>query len=211
MGEKLTVDPSDLRASAHAQDTIADAIKEPDQKAISDTKDAAASLKGWDLAAGLLEIADSWKPALDGLHARLKMGASNLRHTASSHDWNDQLVRQDFEDFDGDFDGVIVSAPASRQLDGPATHAATGSGPSGTTFQAPPPPGFEHFRDGQPGMPLYDPAGHSVGPQPGASSPSVDDMLNTGPAPMPTYEPEGIQGGPAPANVPSPAVSEDFG
>ncbi|UKY51943.1 hypothetical protein [Streptomyces inhibens] len=170
MSSKMSVQPGELRASAHAQSGIADDIKKPSDKAISETGTAADSAKGWTVAPALHMISETWKPALDGLHKRLLQGAGNLRETADNHGWNEDMVDQNFEDFNGDGVGVIASAPAY------------GGGPDSTGYA-----GLPHT-----GAPGTDPVREAVGeyqpPPPGTPSPSTDDMLRARPA-MPVYDP----------------------
>ncbi|MET9291310.1 hypothetical protein [Streptomyces sp. NPDC003077] len=97
MSGKTAVDPAELRASAQAEDAIADDMKEPNDKAVSTSKDAAQALTGWAAGKALQQLADSWKPSLDGMHARAKAGANNLRATASGHEWNEEDTYRDFE------------------------------------------------------------------------------------------------------------------
>ncbi|MCB5911443.1 type VII secretion target [Streptomyces pinistramenti] len=176
MSSNLSVEPGELRASAHAQSGIADDIKKPCDKAVTETGTAADSADGWSVASALHMISETWKPALDGLHKRLLWGAGNLRDTADNHEWNEDMVDQDFEDFDGDMEDVIMSAPAS----GPGP--ALGSGPGSPVYA-----GLPH-----PGAGGDDPVGDAVGayrpPPPGTPAPSTDDMLRAKPA-MPVYDP----------------------
>ncbi|AWE50440.1 type VII secretion target [Streptomyces nigra] len=100
MSRTTDVDPAELRASAGACDGIARTLKTPADKAVKESRTAAASLTGWSLGPALTEIATSWKPALDGLHARIEAGRDNLRSSADGHEWNDQRASQDFEKTD---------------------------------------------------------------------------------------------------------------
>ena len=97
MSQKLHVDPAELRASAGACDSISQDMKGPADKVVTETQTAGTSFDGWSIGPALAEIATSWKPALDGLHSRVKAGGSNLRETAKNHDWNEKRVEQDFE------------------------------------------------------------------------------------------------------------------
>lgn len=97
MSQTTNVDPAELRASAGACDGIAGTMKGPADKAVKETGTAGGSLTGWSMGPALTEIAASWKPALDGLHARVQAGGDNLRSSADGHEWNDQRVSQDFE------------------------------------------------------------------------------------------------------------------
>ncbi|WP_399086613.1 hypothetical protein ACGH2B_08700 [Streptomyces sp. BBFR2] len=94
---KISVDPGELRAAAHAEDSISEDMKEKNNKAISTAKDAGASLKGWSLSQALLTLANTWEPALDGMRRRATAGAANLRTCADGHEWNDATVSKDFE------------------------------------------------------------------------------------------------------------------
>ncbi|MGX1852595.1 type VII secretion target [Streptomyces sp. NBC_01456] len=170
MSSTMSVQPGELRASAHAQGSIAEDIKKPSDKAVSETGTAADSAKGWSVAAALHMVSETWQPALDGLHKRLLQGAANLRDTADNHDWNEDMVDQDFEDFNGDKVGVIMSAPAS------------GSGPGSTVYAGLPHPG-DRGNDQ-----VRDAVGEYQPPPPGTPSPSTDDMMRARPA-MPVYDP----------------------
>ena len=97
MSQRTDVDPAELRASAGACDDIARTMKGPADKAVKEAGAAGGSLNGWSMGPALTEIAASWKPALDGLHARVQAGGDNLRSSADGHEWNDQRVSQDFE------------------------------------------------------------------------------------------------------------------
>ncbi|GAB7031271.1 hypothetical protein JCM4914_27320 [Streptomyces platensis subsp. malvinus] len=165
----MSVQPGELRASAHAQSGIADDTKKTCEKAITDTSEAADAAKGWSVASALHMISKTWHPALDGLHKRLLQGAANLRDTADNHEWNEDMVDQDFEDFDGDKAGVIMSAPAS------------GGGP-GSVYAGLPRPGASGSD------PVREAVGEYQPPPAGTPSPSTDDMLRAKPA-MPVYDP----------------------
>ncbi|MFI8233121.1 hypothetical protein ACIGDI_30260 [Streptomyces sp. NPDC085900] len=97
MSQGTNVDPAELRASAGACDGIADTMKPPADKAVKEADTAGGSLTGWSMGPALTELATSWKPALDGLHARVEAGGANLRSSADGHEWNDERVSQDFE------------------------------------------------------------------------------------------------------------------
>ncbi|MCD0483944.1 ESX-1 secretion-associated protein [Streptacidiphilus sp. ASG 303] len=99
MTRDIEVTPAELRASAHAADGIAQDMKEPTGRAVRETTAAAESLTGWDLAAALRTVAETWGPALQGLHDRTAAGAANLRSSADGHEWNDDLVGRNFEHF----------------------------------------------------------------------------------------------------------------
>ncbi|QIK04753.1 hypothetical protein G7Z12_00325 [Streptomyces sp. ID38640] len=97
MSSKTSVDPGELRAAAHAEDSISQDMTDKNRKAISTTKDAGALLRGWSLSEALLTVADTWGPALDGMRQRAATGASNLRICADGHEWNDAAASKDFE------------------------------------------------------------------------------------------------------------------
>ncbi|MFE5185299.1 type VII secretion target [Streptomyces sp. NPDC056628] len=97
MSRTIDVDPAELRASAGACDGIAHTVKGPADKAVTESRTAGGSLTGWSLGPALAEIATSWKPALDGLHARIEAGRDNLRSSADGHEWNEERTSQDFE------------------------------------------------------------------------------------------------------------------
>jgi hypothetical protein len=97
VSQSTNVDPAELRASAGACDGIARTMKGPADKAVKEAGAAGSSLSGWSMGPALAEIATSWKPALDGLHARIQAGGDNLRSSANGHEWNDQRASQDFE------------------------------------------------------------------------------------------------------------------
>lgn len=86
MSQSANVDPAALRASVGPCDGIARTMKGPADKAVKETGTAASSLTGWSIGPALTEIATSWKPAPDGLHARLHAGGqpSGPRRTAMS-------------------------------------------------------------------------------------------------------------------------------
>jgi len=97
VSQRTDVDPAELRASAGACDGIARTMKGPADKAVKEAGTAGGSLTGWSMGSALTELATSWKPALDGLHARIQAGGDNLRSSADGHEWNDERVSQDFE------------------------------------------------------------------------------------------------------------------
>ncbi|MFH8345139.1 hypothetical protein [Streptomyces sp. NPDC018045] len=135
MSGKTAVDPAELRASAQAEDAIADDMKAPNNKALSTSKDAARSLQGWSIGTALQQVADSWKPSLDGMRARAKSGANNLRASASGHEWNEQDTYRDFEktgDQAQTQSGLqSMSAPASGPgvIGGPGAAGSEGTHP----------------------------------------------------------------------------------
>ncbi|MER5947731.1 type VII secretion target [Streptomyces sp. NPDC001904] len=97
MSDETQVDPAELRASAKAADAIADDLKGPASKAVKEADTAGGSFSGWSFGSALQEISTSWKPALDGLEARARAGAANLRSSADGHEWNDERTGKDFE------------------------------------------------------------------------------------------------------------------
>ncbi len=172
-------------------------------------------------------ISETWKPALDGLRERLLWGSGNLADTADKHEWNEDMVNQDFEDFDGDMSGVIMSAPASGGPPGADSHA---SGPQTPARGLPDPssPVVDELpRLGASGQdtlpPVYAEPGRPSGvdsaqartaeyqpPPAGTPLPSADDMLHAKPA-MPTYRPDGVFAEPGQAGTPTPAQHTPFG
>jgi hypothetical protein len=139
VSQSTNVDPAELRASAGACDGIAGSMKGPADKAVKEAGAAGGSLTGWSMGPALTEIATSWKPALDGLHARIQAGGDNLRSSANGHEWNDQRVSQDFEKTGTDT----------------ATQATPGEMPAALR----PSPGERH----PVGHPVGHPGGHPVG------------------------------------------------
>ncbi|MDQ8700922.1 hypothetical protein RCO28_00240 [Streptomyces sp. LHD-70] len=209
MAGELKVSPSELRASAHAQDGIADRVSGPSDKAIKDTGTAAEAMDGWSVSIGLKGIAESWEAALRGVHSRLAVGSRNLSETAKTHQWNEKAVAKDFEGFDGSYvDGEIMSAPASSTPGVSAISAPVDSGnAAGRGRWA---PGLDDFQDSRPVMPTYTPPVENVTRDPRASY-SVDDMRNAKPAPGSTYDPDEIRGAPAPYEGPRIDRPTDFG
>ncbi|WP_055590277.1 type VII secretion target [Streptacidiphilus griseoplanus] len=104
MSQDVAVNPADLRASASAADAIAEEMKEPNDRAVAETAAAARTMSGWPLAAALDQLATGWKSALQGMHDRVTAGAGNLRSCADGHEWNDDLVADNFENFDDHYD-----------------------------------------------------------------------------------------------------------
>jgi hypothetical protein len=124
VSQTTDVDPAELRASAGACDSIASAMKSPADKAVKEAGTAGTSLTGWSFGTALTEIGTSWKPALDGLHARIQAGGDNLRSSADGHEWNDERTSRDFE---GTGTDTAVRAapgtmPAVLRPDGGAEH-----------------------------------------------------------------------------------------
>ncbi|MFH8404312.1 hypothetical protein ACH4FX_05990 [Streptomyces sp. NPDC018019] len=216
MSGKTAVDPAELRASAQAEDAIADDMKDPNNKAISTTKDAARALQGWAVGTALQQIADSWKPSLDGMHARAKAGANNLRASASGHEWNEHDTYRDFEktgDQAQTQSGLrSMSAPSGGPgLGGPGAVGSEGTHPMPGASRLPGPggaiggPGAVGSEGTHP-MPgasrFLDPDGGAVGgpgavgsegthPMPGASRlPGPGGPAYTGPDPGAKWTPE---------------------
>ncbi|WP_052424720.1 WXG100 family type VII secretion target [Streptomyces fulvoviolaceus] len=162
MSQRTDVDPAELRASAGACDDIARTMKGPADKAVREAGTAGGSLSGWSVGPALTEIATSWKPALDGLHARVQAGGDNLRSSADGHEWNDDRVSQDFEKTGADT----------------ATQATPGAMPAVLR-----PSGGERHPVGHPGSaPGFDPGGRPSGGD-GALDPRTSYGTN-----MPTYD-----------------------
>ncbi|MER5752748.1 type VII secretion target [Streptomyces sp. NPDC002088] len=113
MSQRTDVDPAELRASAGACDDIARTMKSPADKAVKEAGTAGSSLTGWSVGPALTQLATSWKPALDGLHARIEAGGDNLRSSADGHEWNDERVSQDFENTDTDMGTTTQSTPGA--------------------------------------------------------------------------------------------------
>lgn len=139
MSSKTSVKPEELRAAAHAEDSISDDMTDPNAKAISTAKDAAASLKGWSLSQALQTVADSWKPSLDGMRGRAKTGAGNLRTCAEGHEWNDDATSKDFEKTGPQTQSGLQSMSAPAGIGGPGAVGSEGRQPM---------PGTERLRDG---------------------------------------------------------------
>ncbi|MEU6541826.1 type VII secretion target [Streptomyces sp. NPDC046859] len=123
MSRTTDVDPAELRASAGACDDIAHTLKEPADNAVKESRTAGGSLAGWSLGPALTEIATSWKPALDGLHARIQAGRDNLRSSADGHEWNEERTAQDFEKTGtatqatpGAMPAVLLPSPGERPV-----------------------------------------------------------------------------------------------
>ena len=164
MSQRTDVDPAELRASAGACDDIARTMKGPADKAVKEAGAAGGSLNGWSMGPALTEIANSWKPALDGLHTRIQAGGDNLRSSADGHEWNDELVSQDFEKT-----GTATSTQAAPG-EMPAVLRPSGSHPVG--------------------HPDFDPGSRSPGsaaPDPrtsyGTNMPTYDETISTRPTP----------------------------
>ncbi|MFI1732732.1 WXG100 family type VII secretion target [Streptomyces acidicola] len=171
MSQSTRVDPTELRASAGACDGIARTMKDPADKAVKEAKAAGSSLTGWSIGPALTEIATSWKPALDGLHARLQAGGDNLRSSADGHEWNEDRVSREFEKTGTDT----------------ATQATPGELPAALR-----PRGGESHPIGHPGGAAagFDPGGRPSGDAPldprtsyGTNMPTYDETINTRPAP----------------------------
>jgi uncharacterized protein YukE len=138
MSNETHVDPAELRASAKAADAIADDLRGPADRAVKEADTAGGSLSGWSFGSALQEVSSSWKPALNGLEARARAGATNLRSSADGHEWNDERTGKDFENLGAG--GAATQAtpgemPAvlrrpSDQSDNSAAHAV-GSPPEG--------------------------------------------------------------------------------
>ncbi|MBT2413096.1 hypothetical protein J7I94_21460 [Streptomyces sp. ISL-12] len=165
MPRTIDVVPAELRASGGACDSIARDLKSPADKAVKEAGTAGGSLTGWSVGAALTEIANSWKPALDGLHARIQAGGDNLRSSADGHEWNDERTSRDFEGTGGDT----------------SVQATPGVMPAVLRPSA----GTQH--------PVGHPTGHSVGDGPGAAPdprasygtnmPTYDETVSTRPTP----------------------------
>ncbi|MFD7666086.1 hypothetical protein [Streptomyces sp. NPDC059788] len=164
MAGTTDVDPAELRSAAQAEDAVADDMKGANDKALADARAAADSLDGWSFGAALRTVAESWAPALNGMHDRAKAGAANLRKSAEGHEWNDSLVSQDFEKA---ADPRASTASAVSAMSVRSTAGGGDSGGGGT-------PGFTR---------LTPPAGPAL---PRTGGPRVD--------PMPVYEPDVVGG-----------------
>ncbi|MFJ4716060.1 type VII secretion target [Streptomyces sp. NPDC088785] len=117
MSNETHVDPAELRASAKAADALADDLKGPADKAVKESDTAGGSLSGWAFGSALQEVSTSWKPALDGLRARVRAGAANLRASADGHEWNDERTGKDFENL-GATAGTGADTPTARSAPG---------------------------------------------------------------------------------------------
>ncbi|MBA2809413.1 hypothetical protein E0500_018915 [Streptomyces sp. KM273126] len=172
MSERTKVDPAELRASAGACDGMARTMKDPADKAVKEARTAGSSLTGWSIGPALTEIATSWKPALDGLRARVQAGGDNLRSSADGHEWNEERVSQDFEKTGSDT----------------ATQATPGEMPAALR-----PREGENHPIGHPGgaAPGFDPGGRPSGDAPlpdprtsyGTNMPTYDETISTRPTP----------------------------
>ncbi|MFE0256151.1 hypothetical protein [Streptomyces sp. NPDC059010] len=166
MSQSTKVEPAELRASAGACDDIARTMKGPADEAVKEARTAGSSLSGWSIGPALTEIATSWKPALDGLHARIEAGRDNLRSSADGHEWNETRTDQDFENIGSDT----------------ATQATPGEIP--TVLR---PPRGENHPIRQPG---FAPGGRLSGDAPldprtsyGTNMPTYDEPISTRPTP----------------------------
>lgn len=167
MSQRTNVDPAELRASAGACDGIAQTMKGPADKAVKEAGTAGSSLTGWSMGPALTEVATSWKPALDGLHARIQAGGDNLRLSANGHECNDERVFQDFEKT--------------------GTDTATQATPGEMPVVLRPGAGERHPPVGHPGI---EPVGRTPGDAPldprtsyGTNMPTYDETIGTRPTP----------------------------
>lgn len=96
----VAVAPAELRASAQAADAVAEELKPPMGRAVTQSSAAARAMDGWTVGSAIDDIARSWERALDGLHTRVRAGAANLRKSADGHEWNERLVTSDLEGMD---------------------------------------------------------------------------------------------------------------
>ncbi|WP_320777680.1 type VII secretion target [Streptomyces sp. CRN 30] len=122
MSQQTDVDPAVLRASAGAADGVADTLDSPADKAVKEADTAGGSLGGWATGAALTELSTSWRPALDGLRARLRAGAENLRSSADGHEWNDRHTGKDFESMDTATQATPGVMPAVLRPAGDESH-----------------------------------------------------------------------------------------
>lgn len=97
MGDKLDVSPGELRASAHAADTISGDLEKPLSKALGDITDAAGSLRHWSVGSQLKSTGEGWGDALGALRGRIGEHADGLRLVADGHDSNEQEVLSRFK------------------------------------------------------------------------------------------------------------------
>lgn len=205
MAGNLTVNPNELRGSAGAADGIADDMKQPSDKAVKDAATAGSTMTGWSIGPALQEISSSWGKALTGLHDRTKAGATNLRKSADGHEWNDDLVSQDFEKLNvqtasaGGGGIGVMSASASGG-------GAVGSGPYPNTGLDPRFPGSGNGGVGtlgphpvEPGISPFDRGVQEpVAQDPGFASPFPGEDIQGGPHLIP--EGEGVPLGEPPAH-----------
>ncbi|OKH99707.1 hypothetical protein A6A06_21715 [Streptomyces sp. CB02923] len=206
MSGKTAVDPAELRASAQAEDAIADDMKDPNKKAISTSKDAAQALQGWAVGAALQQIVDSWKPSLDGMHARAKTGANNLRASASGHEWNERDTYRDFEKTGDEAQTQSglqsMSAPASGPgaIGGPGAVGSEGTSPMPGADRLPGPGGAVGGPGAVGSEGTYPMPGANRPPGPGGAIGGPGAVGSEGTSPMPGADrlpgPGGAIGGP---------------
>jgi hypothetical protein len=168
MSDEIHIEPADLRAAAGAADAIAQDMKGPADTAVKEASTAGTSLAGWSFGPALSTVSTSWKPALDGLHARTKAGADNLRTSAAGHEWNDGLVSDDFEKIDTASGPTAQATPGempavlrrdSDQDDNSASHSFGPAPRPGAPLDPRTPYGTD--------MPTYDDGSVSARPTPG--------------------------------------------
>lgn len=204
MAGKLTVNPNELRGSAGAADGIAGDMKQPSDKAVKDAATAGSTMTGWSIGPALQEISSSWGKALTGLHDRTKAGATNLRKSADGHEWNDDLVSQDFEKLNvqtasagGGGIGVMSASASGGGAVGSGPYPNTGLDPRfpgsgggvGTLGPHPVEPGTSPFDRG-----FQEP----VAQDPGFASPFPGEDIQGGPHLIP--EGEGVPLGEPPVH-----------
>ncbi|MGK5497232.1 hypothetical protein [Streptomyces sp. URMC 125] len=97
MGEKLNISPGELRASAHAADTITKDLGRPLSKALEDIAAAADSLRHWSVGPQLKATGEGWGSALGKLRGRVGEHADGLRMVAAGHDVNEENVLNRFK------------------------------------------------------------------------------------------------------------------
>lgn len=174
MSKGLSADPAELRASAGACDDIARSMKEPADKAVTETETASGSLTGWSIGGALEEIATSWKPALNGLRARAQTGGDNLRTCADAHGWNEERASQDFENTgtDTSTQGAFGAMPAALR-------------PQSIVHPIAPAPGIVHPIAPATSSPDFDPVDRPLDPRApyGTNMPTYDESISTQPAP----------------------------
>nr|WP_179419620.1 type VII secretion target [Streptomyces sp. TLI_235] len=97
MSEQISVDPSELRASAATARAIAGEFQPSTAKTTAASRASAGELAGWSIGPALGSLADQWAPALDKTAERLTSTATNLESTAQGHEWNDQQIAETWQ------------------------------------------------------------------------------------------------------------------
>lgn len=97
----VKVTPEALRESARAVGDIAADLRLTTQSSAGHIDNAASGLRGWETAAALRYVGDTWGHQVDSLHAALMSGQARLTQSAVNYEVDEKKISDGFSGMGG--------------------------------------------------------------------------------------------------------------